>query len=225
MSGIVKGIKKVFKKVVKVVKKIAPYVILAAAVYFTGGAALAALPAAAGATGAASATFAGGPLAGALVSSGAAITGGATTGGGIVAALGGLVGEGSLISKALGSGFLGSALSGAGQAWIGAEMLKDERDFEEKQQRQRTARYNINDSSVFGVGPQARADISTDLGAVQSVDDRGLGIRPPDAFSPTIEYQPTQLATAPTGPPRPTVGAPRQPRYRYNPETLKIDYA
>jgi hypothetical protein len=40
MSGVVKGVKKVFKKVVKVIKKVAPIVLAAAAVYFTAGAAL-----------------------------------------------------------------------------------------------------------------------------------------------------------------------------------------
>ena len=36
MSGIFKSVKKVFKKVGKVVKKIAPYLLLAAGVYFGG---------------------------------------------------------------------------------------------------------------------------------------------------------------------------------------------
>ena len=36
MSGIFKSIKKVFKKVGKVIKKIAPYLIIAAGVYFGG---------------------------------------------------------------------------------------------------------------------------------------------------------------------------------------------
>lgn len=42
MSGVIRGIRKVFKKVVKTVKKVAPYAIFAAAVVFTAGAALAA---------------------------------------------------------------------------------------------------------------------------------------------------------------------------------------
>lgn len=40
MSGVVRGVKKVFKKAVKVIKKVAPIVLAAAAVYFTAGAAL-----------------------------------------------------------------------------------------------------------------------------------------------------------------------------------------
>lgn len=48
MSGVVKGIKKVFKAVVKVVKKVAKPLMIAAAVYFTGGLALSAFPATAG---------------------------------------------------------------------------------------------------------------------------------------------------------------------------------
>lgn len=45
MSNVIKGVKKVFKKVTKVVKKIAPYAIAAAAIYFTAGVALSAMPA------------------------------------------------------------------------------------------------------------------------------------------------------------------------------------
>ena len=45
MSGVVKGIKKVFKKVVKFVKKALPIVLMAVAVYFTAGLALSAMPA------------------------------------------------------------------------------------------------------------------------------------------------------------------------------------
>lgn len=40
MSGVVKGVKKTFKKVANVAKKVAPFVLAAAAVYFTAGAAL-----------------------------------------------------------------------------------------------------------------------------------------------------------------------------------------
>lgn len=40
MSGVVSGVKKGFKKVAKVAKKVAPYALAAAAVYFTAGAAL-----------------------------------------------------------------------------------------------------------------------------------------------------------------------------------------
>jgi hypothetical protein len=62
VSNLVKGVQKVFKKTVQVVKKIAPYVAMAAAIYFTAGIAMAAFPATAsfaaampGITGAASA--------------------------------------------------------------------------------------------------------------------------------------------------------------------------
>jgi len=48
MSGVVKGVKKVFKKVAKVVKKIAKPLLIAAAVYFTAGVALSAFSATAG---------------------------------------------------------------------------------------------------------------------------------------------------------------------------------
>lgn len=45
MSGVVKSVKKVFKKVVKVIKKIAKPLLIAAAIYFTAGLALSAMPA------------------------------------------------------------------------------------------------------------------------------------------------------------------------------------
>lgn len=51
MSGLVKGVKKVFKKVSKVVKKIAVPLLVVGAVVFTAGAALG-LPAMAGGWGA-----------------------------------------------------------------------------------------------------------------------------------------------------------------------------
>lgn len=45
MSGVVRGVKKVFRKVAKVVKKVAKPLLIAAAVYFTAGLALSAFPA------------------------------------------------------------------------------------------------------------------------------------------------------------------------------------
>jgi len=48
VSGVVKGVGKVFKAVAKVVKKIAKPVLIGAAIYFTGGLALSAFPATAG---------------------------------------------------------------------------------------------------------------------------------------------------------------------------------
>lgn len=51
MSKILSGIGKLFKKVGKIVKKVLPYALMAAAVVFTGGAALGVLPTFAGAVG------------------------------------------------------------------------------------------------------------------------------------------------------------------------------
>jgi hypothetical protein len=45
VSNLVKGVKKVFKKTIEVAKKIAPYVAMGAAIYFTAGLAMAAFPA------------------------------------------------------------------------------------------------------------------------------------------------------------------------------------
>ncbi len=216
MSGIVKGIKKVFKKVVKVVKKIAPYVILAAAVYFTGGAALGGLGALAGA----------GPIAGGglAAGSGVVIGGGAMAGsagsGGLIAALGSLGGGGGLLSG-MGSGIVGSLLSGAASGFMQGEQAEDERKEARKVVQQRQNNLRIDDASLFGVGPQASASIS----------NTGLGIQPAD-LTRTLSAQSLQPldpagTLAPTGPERPTVlaQAPRQPKYRYNPETGIIDYA
>lgn len=44
LSGVLKGVAKVFRKVVKVAIKVAPYALAAAAIVFTGGAAIGALP-------------------------------------------------------------------------------------------------------------------------------------------------------------------------------------
>jgi len=106
MSGALKSIGKVFKKVVKVVKKIAPYALMAAAVVFTGGAALGVLP-----------TFS--TAVGGLVSSlgvGSAlapILTGAITNAGFGAAIGGVLGG----KKGMTTGLLmGAAAGGIGGA-------------------------------------------------------------------------------------------------------------
>lgn len=86
MSGIVKKIGRVFKKAIKTVKKIAPYALAAAAVVFTGGAALGVgLPSFAGAMGS---LVSSAGLSGAL---GTAVTG-ALTNAGFGAAVGGVLG-------------------------------------------------------------------------------------------------------------------------------------
>lgn len=121
MSGVFKSIGKVFKKVVKVVKKIAPYALAAAAVVFTGGAALGVLP-----------TFS--TAVGGLVSSlgvgstlGGVLTG-AITKAGFGAAIGGILGgkagmKAGLVTGALTgglTGLLGAAGSAAAPAAGGA---------------------------------------------------------------------------------------------------------
>lgn len=101
MSGVFKAIGKVFKKVVKVALKIAPYALAAAAVIFTGGAALGILPTFSAAVGG---------LVGSLGLS-ASITGaltGAITSAGFGAALGFVTGG----KKGLQKGALMGALTG-----------------------------------------------------------------------------------------------------------------
>lgn len=105
MSGIIKGIGKVFKKVGKFVLKVAPYALAAAAVVFTGGAALGLGFAAGGFAGAV-----GGFVTGTLGIGGAiggALTG-AVTGAGMGAAVGGVLGG----KRGLKQGFIAGGLTG-----------------------------------------------------------------------------------------------------------------
>lgn len=88
MSGLVRAVGSVFRRVVNVVRTIAPYVAMAAAVYFTAGAALAAAPAAGAVAGGTAAAAAG---------SGVAAT---STLGTVLAS----VGESAAIGGALGGG-------------------------------------------------------------------------------------------------------------------------
>jgi hypothetical protein len=114
MSKILKGIGKVFRKVAKVVKKVLPYALMAAAVVFTGGAALSVLPTFAGAVGS---VVGGLGLSAGLTT---ALTG-AVTGAGFGALAGGVVGgekgmfKGMLMGGAAG-GLFPTAVPGVGGA-------------------------------------------------------------------------------------------------------------
>lgn len=101
MSGLLKGIGKVFKKVGKVALKVLPYAAAAAAVVFTGGAALGVLPSFAGAVGSV--------VGGLGLSTGltGAITGAITSAG--FGAAGGLLLGGK---KGMKAGFLGGLATG-----------------------------------------------------------------------------------------------------------------
>lgn len=101
MSKLVKGIGKVFKKIVKTVVKIAPYALAAAAVVFTGGAALGLTPTFAAATGGLVAKL------GLSAAMSGALTG-AITSAGFGAAIGGITGG----KKGLQKGALMGALTG-----------------------------------------------------------------------------------------------------------------
>lgn len=107
MSGVLKGIKKVFKRVGKIVKKVAPVVLAAAAVYFTAGAAMGLLPA--GAT-------AGSAAAGAMGLSGTlgGVVSGAVTQAGYGAVIGGAVAEvsGGDFKEGMQQGAAAGALTG-----------------------------------------------------------------------------------------------------------------
>jgi hypothetical protein len=107
MSNPLKGIGKVFKKVLKVAKIVVPIALAAAAVVFTGGAALGVLPTFAGAIG--------GVVGGLGLSAGAAtMLTGAIAGAGFGAALGGAAGlaGGKNVLKAMQSGALVGGITG-----------------------------------------------------------------------------------------------------------------
>lgn len=114
MSGVAKGVGKVFKKVTKVVKKVAPIVLGAAAIYFTAGAALGFAPT----LGAAASSLTGSlGLSGTL---GSVVTG-AVTQAGYGAAIGGLTAAvtGGSISKGMRSGALTGAITGGVTGGLG----------------------------------------------------------------------------------------------------------
>lgn len=103
MSGIIRGVKRVFKRVVKVIKKIAPIALAVGALVFTGGAALG-LTSMAGGWGATAASIS--SALGATGTAGAALTGAITQAG-----YGALIGGG--ISKLSGGSFSKGAQMGA----------------------------------------------------------------------------------------------------------------
>ena len=117
MSGVVKGVKKVFKTVGKIVKKVWKPLVIAAAVYFTAGAALSYF----GAAGAAGAG-AGGAFAGASAGAGAAAGVGAGAAGAAAAATAAATtaagafagaGAGAGAAAGVGAGVGGGTLAGA----------------------------------------------------------------------------------------------------------------
>jgi hypothetical protein len=137
MSGLLKGIGKVFKKVGKVALKVLPYAAAAAAVVFTGGAALGVLPSFAGAIGSVVgglglSTGLTGAITGAITNAGFGAAGGLLLGGkkGMKTGfLGGLVTGG--VMGAVSPGLYGidkAASAGAGSAAkdIGSVALKGE---------------------------------------------------------------------------------------------------
>lgn len=113
MSGVVKGVKKVFKSVVKFVKKAIPYVLMAAAVYFTAGVALSAFAPTAGFA-AAMPGFAGGGFAGLGIGQGAVAGTGIFTKAAAAMGLGSLGSSGGLIGGAIAKGATVAQLGAAG---------------------------------------------------------------------------------------------------------------
>lgn len=114
MSGVAKGVGKVFKKAAKVVKKVAPIALGAAAVYFTAGAALGFAPTLGAAAGSLTGSLG---LSGTL---GSVVTG-AITQAGYGAAIGGLTAAatGGSISKGMQAGALTGAVTGGVTGGLG----------------------------------------------------------------------------------------------------------
>jgi hypothetical protein len=122
MSGVVKGIGKVFKGVAKFVKKALPYVAIAAAVYFTAGVALSAFPSTA-AFAASMPGFAGGGFLGLGIGAGATAGTGLFSQAAAAIGLGTLGSAGGLVGGAMAAGTtaaqLGAASAGLGTAAAG----------------------------------------------------------------------------------------------------------
>lgn len=117
MSKVVKGIKKVFRSVVKVVKKIWKPLVVAAAVYFTAGAALSYFGAGAASAGVAGATTAAGAAGGSAATAAAAIHGAAATMGATTMAAGTTLG-GALAGSTTAA--IASSAAAVGQAAVSA---------------------------------------------------------------------------------------------------------
>jgi hypothetical protein len=122
MSGVVKGIKKVFKKVGKVIKKIAKPLIVAAAIYFTAGVALSYMGAASASFAASMPGFAAGGGMGGIFATAATniglgsglAAGAAANAAAAGAAVGGTLGGGIAAGGVGGAGMMGPTVAAAG---------------------------------------------------------------------------------------------------------------
>lgn len=225
MSGLVKGIKKVFKKVTDVVKKVAPIALVVGAAALTLGAGSGLLGAAgtatqgvAGVSSAVSAGSGGGFIKSFLANSGLQSVGGAVADAAVTSAAEGTIG--SLFSKALASPMFGQALGGAARGYMQAQGLEAEQDYIEKERERRSASYE-------GVGDAMRFDLQADLGdsslmpaegSIQTKQDRGLG-----GTGEVQQAEVAQSTKAPSVPITPAAGGTSQ-KYKYNPETKRIEY-
>ncbi len=215
MSGIVKGIGKIFKKVGKIVKKVLPYAIIAAAAIFAAPLVAGALGIGTAGAAGGGALFAGGPLAGAAVSSGAAITGGAAGAGGIGGFLTSILGGGgssSALGGLLSSSTAGSLLAGGARGLMQNMQMKDQEQFLIDAENRRSDRYK-------GAGDAASFAFSG------SSEPQGLGVRTADLTDPTAAVQ-----NVASRPPRPSAvelaqNTTPERRIKYNRLTGVIDFA
>jgi len=209
MSGVVKGIGKVFKAVGKVVKKLLPIALIAGAAIFAAPAVAGLLGVGAAATGAAGAVGAGGAVAGTAAASGGI--------GGFLSGIMGTGASGGGLGSLLSSSTAGSLLSGAASGFMQGEMMEDREKALIATERRRGARYE-------GAGDAASFDFTGAPDPAGALP--GLGIRKSSMIDPTALVQNVAF----TRPQRPSVveaaAAPqKKPRYRYNATTGRIDYA
>lgn len=196
MSGIAKGLKKVFKKVGKFVKKILPIALIAGAAIFTGGFGLLAAPGAAAAGGAA-----GGGGLGGWVSSlfkGGAAAGGAATAGSAAAVGGGLGsrvlgGLGKFLTSETGGAIISGAASGFGTYLEGKQQEKMTIDAEER----RSGSYE---------------------GAGAAASFRRFGLEPEPSEPPYMAPSPARPSVASTA------RTPTAPRWQFDKETNRVVY-
>lgn len=204
MSGLAKGIKKIFKAVGKVIKKLAPIILVAGAAFLTGGFGLAGGAGAAGAAGAAGGAAGGGGLSGIMSSifgGGGAAAGGAAAAG---SAAGAAAGGGGLLSTVLSSPITGKVISGAATGYANHLQMQAEEKAMRDAERRQDARYE---------------------GAGDATEVGGLGVRPQE----TSDSTPAPAAEQPIRPGRRSVlqsaDRPSAPRYQYNPDSGRIEYS
>jgi hypothetical protein len=192
MSGVAKGVKKVFKTVGKVAKKVLPFALPAAALIFTGGAALGLTP-----------SF--GAMAGGLIgklglgSTMSSVLTGAVThagfGGLAGGAIGALTGGKQGMRKGLGLGQLAGAATGGISGYMNAPSLAGAAGQQGarglSQATGASAPRDVSESTraMTRMGMEGGGDLPGQTGA-SSFQPRSMGIAPPPAAATGMGYSP-----------------------------------